>query len=123
MNFSMSIYSGFCSQTVVPLLLDKRTGSHNLPKYPSEVFCARRIDDLQSKGIIGDIFGDRALNRLPWKGAASLMLTALCVRSLCECPGQLRPDYSIVDTNVVDHAAEVGSGHRHCSAAYDKALV
>jgi hypothetical protein len=23
MNFSMSIYSGFCSQTVVPLLLDK----------------------------------------------------------------------------------------------------
>ena len=38
--------------------------THNLPNYPSELFCARRIDDLHSEGIMGHIFGDCALNRL-----------------------------------------------------------
>ena len=43
------------------------------------------------------------------KRAASLMLTAPSVRSLCKCPNQLRPHDSIVDPHVVDHAGPICS--------------
>ena len=48
-------YNVRCDVTVVPLTLDKHI-PNNLPNYPSVVFCARRIDDLYWKGIIGHVF-------------------------------------------------------------------
>jgi len=34
------------------------------------------------------------------------------VQSLRRCLNQLRPYYPVVDSHVVDHGAEVGSGHK-----------
>jgi len=61
MNFSMSIYSGFCSQTVVPLLLDKHrvgwyeSGKRKAKALPSKAL-AEHFRQMKYAQLNSDVF-------------------------------------------------------------------